>query len=321
MLDRFVTHTTIADFADERVNLGRDDVKEDREQVNRLREKLERYIAQHPGFDLVKMLHAGSVAKGTALKTINDMDVAVYLEAGKAPQKDSELSTWLIERLRAAYPQLDANQFKAQQHCVTVEFRGTGLNVDIVPVLYEGEADDLGYLIVKDTGDRVKTSVKLHLAFTRTRKENHKIHFRQMVRLTKWWAAIQKRERQNFRLKSFLIELLVAHLFDSGLDGSNYPEALLQVFSYIVRTGLTKQIVFTDNYPANAVSASKEPIRIFDPVNPENNVARQYSESDRLAIVGAAEDAVDAIAYARRATSKGEAVAAWQTIFGSSFRG
>jgi len=47
-LDRFVTHSTILEFAADRVNLGRDDVKEYREQVNRMREKLERYIAEHP---------------------------------------------------------------------------------------------------------------------------------------------------------------------------------------------------------------------------------------------------------------------------------
>ncbi len=76
MLDSFVTHSTIVEFASERVNLGRDDIKENREQVNRMREKLERYIAEHPGFDLVKMLHSGSVAKGTALKTLSVMDVA-----------------------------------------------------------------------------------------------------------------------------------------------------------------------------------------------------------------------------------------------------
>jgi tRNA nucleotidyltransferase (CCA-adding enzyme) len=321
MLDRYITHSTIVDFADERVNLGRDDVKENRDQVNRLREKLEIYIAEHPGFDLVKMLHSGSVAKGTALKSINDMDVAVYVESGKMPSKDSDLFPWLTERLRLAYSQLGADQFKPQQHCITVEFRGSGLNVDVVPVLYEGEANDIGYLIAKDTGDRVKTSVKLHLAFTRARKKAHKTHFRQLVRLVKWWAEIQKREREGFRLKSFLTELLVAHLFDSGLDGSDYAEALFQIFAYIVRTGLKEQIVFTDYYRASDVPASRDPIRVFDPVNATNNVAKRYTESDRKAIVGAAEDAADAIAYARRATTKGDAVDAWQTIFGVSFRG
>jgi hypothetical protein len=51
------------------------------------------------------------------------------------------------------------DQFAPQDHCVQVQFRGSGLNVDVVPVLYEGEADDRGYLITKDFGDRVLTSI------------------------------------------------------------------------------------------------------------------------------------------------------------------
>ena len=184
MLDRHVTHPDIVAFADERINLKREDVRADRDQVGRLRTKLETYIAAHPGFDLVKMLHSGSVAKGTALRTINDMDVAVYVAAGKAPEDEKKLIDWLSGRLQEAYgDSLKPEQFSPQHQCVTVSFRGSGLDVDVVPVLYEGGADDRGYLITKDTGDRVLTSIPLHLKFTRTRKGVHKRHYRQMVRL------------------------------------------------------------------------------------------------------------------------------------------
>ena len=249
----------------------------------RLRTKLETYIAAHPGFDLVKMLHSGSVAKGTALRTINDMDVAVYVTAGKAPQDEKKLIAWLTERLQKAYGDtLKPEQFSPQHHCVTVSFKGSGLDVDVVPVLYEGGADDRGYLITEDTGDRVLTSIPLHLKFTRTRKEAHKRHYRQMVRLVKWWAGIQKNERDNFRFKSFMIELLLAHLFDNGLDGSDYPEALFAFFSYIVRTRLGERIVFSDYYdPSKVVAGNTMPIQIYDPVNPENNIAALLHNGSR----------------------------------------
>src|SRR5579863_8569587 len=129
MLDRFVTHATIVEFANDRVNLGRDDVRGHREQVNRMRERLEKYIADHPGFDLVKMLHSGSVAKGTALKTLCDMDVAVYLKAGSAPENEEKLHSWLVDRLRMAYPQKDWGDFSPELHCVTVKFKDSGLKV------------------------------------------------------------------------------------------------------------------------------------------------------------------------------------------------
>lgn len=320
-LDNKISHADIVAFANDRVNLRREDVKAHREQVNRLRGKLETYIAIHPDFDLVKMLQSGSIAKGTALKTINDMDVAVYVKATKVPGDETKLLDWLADRLREAYGGvMNADQFVRQHHCVRVQFRGSDLDVDVVPVIYEGGVDDRGYLITKDTGDRVLTSIPLHLAFTRKRKTDHKTHYRQMIRLVKWWKRVQVAEREGFKFKSFVAELLLAHLFDNGFNSVDYAQALFDFFAYIRRTGLKEPIVFTDHYPKAAIRDSSAPIQVYDPVNPENNVASQYTETDRQILVEAAEDAADAIAFARRATTKGDAVDNWQMIFGTSFR-
>ena len=64
MRDPIITHADILSFAEARVNLPSESKRRHREQVNNLREELERHIADNPGFGLVKMLHAGSVAKG-----------------------------------------------------------------------------------------------------------------------------------------------------------------------------------------------------------------------------------------------------------------
>ena len=64
-----IGHAEIAAFADNSVNLKREDAKEYREQVGRLREKLDKYAADHPDYGLIKTLLSGSLAKGTALKT------------------------------------------------------------------------------------------------------------------------------------------------------------------------------------------------------------------------------------------------------------
>jgi hypothetical protein len=60
-------------------------------------------------------------------------------------------------------------------------------------------------------------------------------------------------------------------------------------------------------------------VRIWDPVNCENNVAKLYTASNKAKIVQAALDAGDAVDSARRAITKGEAVRFWQKVFGSSF--
>lgn len=321
-MDQHVEHQHIAAFADDRVNLKEAKVKEYRQQVQRLRDNLAAHINANPEFSLVKMLGSGSVAKGTALSTINDMDVAVYVRKADAPEDESSLIGWMADRLREAYPNLASDQFEPQHHCVTIKFRGTGLDVDVVPVLYEGDADDRGYLITQDSGDRVLTSVPLHLKFIRARKDAQPHHFRQVIRLVKWWARLQKSQRTDFRFKSFMIELVCAHLADQGLDMSDYPRALERFFAYIVTSGLKDQIAFTDNFRLSQVVVNADaPIMIIDPVNPSNNVASRYTETDRRVLIEAAHDALDALLEARTADTKGRAVACWQDVLGPGFRG
>lgn len=62
-----ITHADIAYFAGSSVNLSREDAEDFREQVRRLRDKLDRYASDHPDYGLIKTLLSGSLAKGTSL--------------------------------------------------------------------------------------------------------------------------------------------------------------------------------------------------------------------------------------------------------------
>ncbi|MEX0985440.1 MAG: CBASS oligonucleotide cyclase [Actinomycetota bacterium] len=315
-----VTHQQIKVFAEGRVNLPADEAKRHRDQVNALRTRLEAKIATNPDFGLVKMLHAGSVAKGTALRTVNDLDVAVYVESASAPPKDPDLVPWLADRLAEASPSMDREQFEEGEHCVTVNFRGTGLNVDVVPVLYEGDPDDRGYLVRKRTGDRILTSIPLHLDFVRSRRKEYGANFTQLIRISKWWKRTMLATDPTFRFKSFMLELLWAHLADGGLDMTDYVVGLERFFTHIVKTELSGRVAFSDYVAAaDFPPSSSAPIEILDPVNPENNVASRYSDADRVRIVDAAQDALSAIGEARFAAAKSHAVDCWTSILGSSF--
>ena len=155
MLTAHVDHKHLVAFAKDKVNLTKDEVDDQRAQVNRLREKIEAKIKVDPNYGLVKCLHAGSVAKGTALRKRNDRDLAVYVRAECAPSDVAGLVGWLRERVVDAYPNSTDDQIVANARCVTVTFAGSGLTVDVVPVLYEGEANDVGYLVAQGhPGDR-----------------------------------------------------------------------------------------------------------------------------------------------------------------------
>lgn len=315
-----VGHSEIAKFAAEKVNLPKDKADEYRAQARRLKEKLEGYLSEHPDFSLRKILLSGSLAKGTSLRSLNDIDMACYISGADVPNDISKLLEYLAERLRKAFPNFSPDQVKPQTYSVTVSFRGSGLDIDVVPILYDGNEEWYGNLVSQEDGTFLKTNIPLHIQFIRKRKQTNETHFAQVVRLAKYWARLMKQERAGFRFKSFMIELIMAKLSDDGVDFSDYPEALQSFFTYIAKSDIREKIAFSDNYPLSKVGAFLEPVQIIDPVNEINNAARLYTNAHADAIVNAALEAGDAIDAALAATTKEKTVYYWQKVFGSSFQ-
>jgi hypothetical protein len=328
-----VNHEVLARHAANKVNVPADDAKKRREQVNHLRSRLETYIAAHPSYDLVKLRAAGSTAKHTAIRRRrgegSDADVAAYVRAasvGGVDADESGLLQWLKDRCIEVYGATkDADDFVISDHAVGITMHGTGLKIDVAPVLYEDEPDDRGYLITRQ-GDRVLTSVTQHLTFIRTRRVAAGPNYRELIRLLKAWIREAKRNDDQLRCKSFLLELLVAHLWDEGWNGEqlavhDYPRAFEQVLAYIARTELAAPIMFSDFYDPADVATSYDPMQVWDPVNPTNNVARSYTDGDRQRLVKAATAALDDIVWATQAPTKGDANDAWRNIFGPGFEG
>lgn len=267
-----------------------------------------------------KILLSGSLAKGTALRSLNDIDMACYISGADTPQDVKTLLDYLAERLRNAFPNFSPDQIEPKTYSVTVSFLGSGLDIDIVPILYEGDPLWYGHLVNQDDGSFLETNIPLHLEFIRRRKQAQEKHFAQVVRLVKFWARKIKRENQEFRFKSFMIELILSHLSDQGFDFSDYPEALQHFFTYIGRTGMRERIVFRDYYNPEDIGIHTEPIQIIDPVNAENNVSKLYTTRHAAMIYEAALDAGDAIDAALMAPTKRETLYYWQKVFGPSFQ-
>jgi tRNA nucleotidyltransferase (CCA-adding enzyme) len=328
-----VDHDVLARHAQDRVNVPTEDAAKRRTQVNRLRSGLEKHIAAHPDYDLVKLRASGSTAKHTAIRRRkgegSDADVAAYVRAasvGGVGADERDLLDWLCDRCREVYGATkEAEDFVISEHAVGITMRGSGLKIDVAPVLYEGADRDYGHLITRQ-GDRVLTSVTLHLEFIRSRRNDAGPNYRELIRLLKAWIREAKGSDEKLRCKSFLAELIVAHLWDNGwhsepLAVDNYPRAFEQVLSYIASTGLSAPITFTDFYDDAAVAETSDPIQVWDPVNPANNIARTYSEPDRQRLVQTATAALDEITWAAQAPTNGDANDAWRNLFGPSFQG
>lgn len=315
-----VDHKDIALFAQDKVNLPKKKADEYRAQAKRVREKLETYLSEHPDFSLRKIMLSGSLAKGTSLKSLNDIDMACYVSGSDVPREISKLLNYIAERLRTAFPNFSPDQVQPKTYCVTVSFRGTGLDVDVVPILYDGDPDWYGNLVSQDDGSFLETCIPRHLEFIRTRKQKQSQHFAQVIRLAKYWIRNMKAERSGFRFKSFMVELIMAKLLDEGKDFSDYPEALQHFFTYVANSNLEELIYFTDYYPKSKIPTHTERIKIIDPVNEKNNAARLYTRQQAEAIIDAALDAGDAIDAALAATTKQDTVYYWQKVFGPSFQ-
>ncbi|RYE37334.1 MAG: nucleotidyltransferase, partial [Sphingobacteriales bacterium] len=315
-----VSHADLAQFGKDRVNLPKDSADEYRAQARRLMDKLDNYLDEHPTFTLKKMMLSGSLAKGTALRSLNDIDVACYISGAEAPKDIQELLNYLAERLRKAFPNFLPDQVQPQTYSVTVSFRGSGLDVDVVPILYYGDPNWCGNLVSQDNGSFLETSIPRHLEFIRKRKKKHETDFAQVIRLAKFWVRYMKAEKSGFRFKSFMVELIMAKLSDSGTDFSDYPEALQSFFTYLAKSNLRELVSFSDYYSASQISIFSEPVKIIDPVNANNNTAKLYDTNQANAIAEAAMDAGDAIDAALAAPTKQETIYYWKKVFGPSFQ-
>ena len=302
-------------FLKDRVFLDREKLETYRTQVNNLKNKLEKYIDENPEFQLIKMLNSGSVAKGTALKTINDMDVAVCVRPDKLPDHQAnKVLDYMRNALIEVYGDvMSSDQFNIGTHCVRVSFKGTGLDVEVVPVIPNGKPNDRGEVLNNDNGQWVETSIPLHLEFIRKHKNEYPL-YADIVRMTKWW-----RREKDFKFKSFLIELLWCYMIDKKFVTEDLIGAFSAFLRYILTTQLQEKIVFSDYYKVSEVVADKSPIQVYDPINPKNNVASIITEDGRQTIVREAQIAFDALAMACSAYTKQDAVANWQKILGSGF--
>lgn len=319
MSKEHVGHKELVRFAQEQVNLPRKDAKEYREQAQRLREKLEDYLDENPEFELRKILLSGSLRKGTALRSLNDIDMACYICGADSNVEAKELLDYLADKLLKAFPNFSPKQIQPKTYSLTVSFQGTGLDVDVVPILYDDDPEWYGELISQEDGSRLMTNIPLHLEFIKKRKQAQPEHFTQVVRLVKFWAQQCKQENEKFRFKSFMIEMILSHLCDQEYNLSDYPEALQHFFTYVATSNLREKIVFPDYYDRRTVKSFAEPVQIIDPVNAENNVACLYTDEDADRIVSAALDAGDAIDAALMAPTKQETITYWRRVFGSSF--
>jgi hypothetical protein len=77
-------------------------------------ENPEGYLAEHPYFTLKEIVVARSSAQGTALRSLDEIEVACYIIGANASHDVIKLLNYRAERLRKAFLNLSADQIKPQ---------------------------------------------------------------------------------------------------------------------------------------------------------------------------------------------------------------
>lgn len=310
-----LTNTQLRNYDSTVLRLPADRRKEYHAQVDRLVANLSKHIKDRTDIKITKVVKAGSFAKYTILrKTADDpidADVVFYI-CGKSSDQETlgSLNDLIYQALVSVYPTKSVEDFEIQRRAAKVKFKGTGLSVDIVPVIEDLSRLGYGWQYDTSDGSKVLTCAPCAIKFVRDRKDIDP-DFRTLVRMAKRW----RNYAELFHLKSFVIELIMAHVLATyGREGT-VEERFRRFLWYIASSGLKEKLQFPEN--TAPISEFANPVVILDPVSSLNNAASRITETERLEIVTAAKEAWEAAHFASAEDDNNNA---WKDIFGPGFK-
>src|SRR6185437_2796041 len=129
-------------------------------QVDRLIAELCKSVRDNPQITITKVVKAGSFAKFTILRKTSedpvDVDVVFYL-SGRDVNRETlaSLNDTIYDLLVKVYPNKAVEDFQIQRKAATVSFVGTGLSVDIVPVIEDETRSGYGWQFDVHDGSKI----------------------------------------------------------------------------------------------------------------------------------------------------------------------
>ena len=297
-----------------RIKLTNEKKSSYKNQIDNLRDNVRKAIKDMENTKLTKVKIAGSWRKGTALAPKGDypldIDLVFYLALEEDISFDAEdLREEIIDVLCEAYPTKEESDFTDGQKTIGIVFRGSGLEVDIVPFIPEKGNTTYGRQPRKKLNSgEFKTSVDKQLDFTKKIKSKCS-NFTAIVRILKSW-----RNYKELELSSFSLELAVANLIEEGrISGVSINQSIINFFEFF-GNGNPVEVYFSG---AIGSQTDNDPW-IADPTNNENNTIR-LSDSEWDEVIEEAECGFETISYAQTVQEKGKTLDLWKEVFGPSF--
>lgn len=321
-----LNNNELGHFVD-KIKLQKDNMSKYRDQINNLKSKLEDKIKndESTGMKVSKYLLAGSWKKRTILKATGDnpidIDLVLFVTGDENIQNDlKKVHDYIVKYLEEIYPTKDIhNDVDAEGNTksITIRFSGSGLEVDIVPVVPINKPERYVWQPQRGGGGKYISSIENHLDFSLSlRKAN--LSYTSIVRALKWWKNYKELKPFNNDggISSFAIELIVGYLdLTKGVE-SNIEEAIIRFFQFL------SESTFPDIQFAHAINSIpyySTAIYIADDTNNENNAAKKINNSKWNEIKEEAEEAFDTLNLAQDRNNEGDTINEWQSIFGPTF--
>ncbi len=312
-----------------RIKLKEANMKKYRDQVNNLKIKLETKIKddERTGVKVTKFLIAGSWKKRTILRPTGenpiDIDLILFVEGDENLHKDlRKLHDFIVEYLEEIYPSKDiARDVDADENTksIKITFSGTGLQLDIVPVVPLKNPVEYVWQPQKGGGGKQYiTSISKQLDFAKQRKENN-LSFTSIVRAIKWWKNYKELNPVDDEpgLSSFVIELIVSHLdLNEGIE-NDIESGIIRFFRFVSDPNFPI-IKFKD--AIKTVPATFDtPIYVADPTNNDNNAAKKLDSTIWEEVIKEANDAFESLFIAQSKIGEGDTIEEWKHVFGPKF--
>ena len=171
-----LTNTQLRYYDSNVLRLPAEKRKEYHEQVDRLIAELSRSVRDRTEIKITRVVKAGSFAKFTILRKTSvdpvDVDVALYI-SGRSIDRETlkSLNDLIHGLLLKIYPNKAVEDFQLQRKAATVSFVGSGLSVDIVPVIADESRDGYGWQFDLQDGSTMQTCAPCQIKFIRDRKD------------------------------------------------------------------------------------------------------------------------------------------------------
>lgn len=316
-----LTNTQLKNFVN-RIKLKEENMPVYRTQLQNLKDELEDKIKNdfRTGIKVNKYLIAGSWKKRTILRRTGehpiDIDLVLYVSGDENLKDDlKRLHDFVYEYLKEIYPTKDIARdadMEGNTKSIKIKFTGSGLEVDIVPVVPLTEPEEYVLQPQRGGGGKYITSITGQIAFAKQRRDANE-SYTSIVRSLKWW-----RNRQELKpeLSSFMIELIVAYLDISRGVATNIEHGIIRFFEFLSAPNFP-DILFKG--AIGIMPSYTTPVFVGDPANNENNTAKKTDSSSWEEIIEKANEAFEALTYAQSKNYEGETIEEWKTIFGPSF--